>query len=81
VLSALIAITNKHKLIVSSGGAVAIQKFFENVAMLLASGVYALVAGIGADPANTMIWLGVLVLIATTIVSWRLPRDTGELSQ
>ncbi len=68
-----------HKTI-GSGGAVAIQNFFENFTMLLAAGVYSIVAGIGIDPVITMIWLGVLVVIATMIVSWHLPKDTGELS-
>ena len=67
-----------HKSI-GSGGAVAIQNFFENVAMLLASGIYAVVAGIGVDPVITMIWLGVIVIVATVIVSWHLPKDTGKL--
>jgi len=67
-----------HKSI-GSGGAVAIQNFFENLAMLLASGIYAVVAGIGVNPVITMIWLGVLAMVATVIVSWHLPRDTGEL--
>jgi len=67
-----------HKSI-GSGGAVAIQNFFENLAMLLASGIYAIVAGLGVHPVNVMQWLGVLVVIATVIVSWHLPKDTGEL--
>lgn len=67
-----------HKTI-GSGGAVAIQNFFENFAMLAASGVYALVAAKGVDPVTTMIWLGILVVIATILVSWRLPKDTGQL--
>ncbi|NOZ53203.1 MAG: hypothetical protein GXP08_08685 [Gammaproteobacteria bacterium] len=67
-----------HKSI-GSGGAVAIQNFFENLAMLTATGIYTIVAGIGVDPVVTMMWLGALVIIATTIVSWRLPEDTGEL--
>ena len=67
-----------HKSI-GSGGAVAIQNFFENIAMLLASGLYAIVAGLGVDPVITMIWLGIVVMIATAIVSWHLPKDTGEL--
>ena len=67
-----------HKTI-GSGGAVAIQNFFENFAMLLASGIYAMIAGKGVDPVTTMIWLGILVMIATLLVSWRLPKDTGEL--
>jgi LPLT family lysophospholipid transporter-like MFS transporter len=64
---------------IGSGGAVAIQNFFENLAMLIASGVYSYVAGIGVDPVITMIWLGFLVIIATAIVSWHLPKDTGAL--
>jgi len=67
-----------HKTI-GSGGAVAIQNFFENFAMLLASGIYALIAGVGVNPINTMIGLGVFVIATTAIVSWHLPRDTGEL--
>jgi len=67
-----------HKTI-GSGGAVAIQNFFENLAMLLASGIYMLVAGAGVDPVITMVWLGVLVILATGIMSWHLPRDTGSL--
>jgi LPLT family lysophospholipid transporter-like MFS transporter len=67
-----------HKTI-GSGGAVAIQNFFENFAMLIASGLYAVVAGNGIDPVITMAGLGLLVIIATVIVSWQLPKDSGEL--
>jgi len=67
-----------HKTI-GSGGAVAIQNFFENLTMLLASGMYALVAGAGVDPVVTMAGLGFLVIIATVLVSWHLPKDTGVL--
>lgn len=64
---------------IGSGGAVAIQNFFENLTMLLASGLYSILAGAGADPVATMIGLGIIVMIATAIISWRLPRDSGEL--
>lgn len=67
-----------HKSI-GSGGAVAIQGFFENLAMLLASGAYSVIAGVGIGPVSTMITLGLLVIIATAVVSWHLPQDTGEL--
>lgn len=63
-----------HKTI-GSGGAVAVQNFFENLTMLLASGVYAVIAGFDVDPVVTMAWLGVIVIVATLAVSWRLPRD------
>ena len=68
-----------HKTI-GSGGAVAIQNFFENFAMLLASGIYAYIAGQGADPVMTMATLGGIVIVLTVLVSWRLPKDTGELN-
>jgi LPLT family lysophospholipid transporter-like MFS transporter len=67
-----------HKSI-GSGGAVGIQNFFENLAMLIASGIYAYAAGVGAGPVGTMFVLGALVIVATVIVSWRLPPDTGDI--
>lgn len=67
-----------HKSI-GSGGAVGIQNFFENLAMLVASGVYAYAAGVGAGPVGTMFVLGALVIVATAIVSWHLPPDTGDI--
>jgi len=63
-----------HKTI-GSGGAVAIQNFFENLAMLFASALYAFVAGVGVSPVSTMAWLGFFVIIATVVVSWHLPKD------
>jgi len=49
--------------------------------MLVASGIYSLIAGVGVGPVVAMVGLGVFVMIATVIVSWYLPRDTGELSE
>jgi LPLT family lysophospholipid transporter-like MFS transporter len=69
-----------HKTI-GSGGAVGIQNFFENLAMLTASGAYAYVAGIGAGPVGTMFVLGGLVILATILVSWHLPPDPGTGQQ
>lgn len=60
---------------IGSGGAVAIQNFFENVAMLFAVGLYTWAASKGAHPVLTVTILGIAVLVATLIVSWRLPRD------
>jgi hypothetical protein len=54
---------------VGSGGVVVIQHFFEHLSILSASGIYAFVAGIGANPAVTMVWSGVLVMIVTLLVS------------
>jgi len=67
-------------LTIGSGGAVAVQNFFENLAMLIASGIYAIVAGAGIGPVITMISLGVLVVFFTVLVSVHLPKDTGDLS-
>ena len=69
-----------HKTI-GSGGAVGIQNFFENLAMLIASGAYAYVAGAGVAPVATMLALGILVIVATVIVSWQLPPDTGIIEE
>lgn len=69
-----------HKSI-GSGGAVGIQNFFENLAMLVASGLYAYAAGLGVGPVSTMFTLGVLVILATIIVSWHLPPDTGDIEE
>lgn len=69
-----------HKTI-GSGGAVAIQNFFENLAMLLASGLYAMAAGMGAKPVITLAVVGALVVVATLLVSWRLPKDTPVVEE
>ena len=61
-----------------AGGAVAVQHFFENVGMLTAMGIYAFAAGQGAGPTAAMLSLGVIVLIATGIVSRHLPEN-GEV--
>jgi len=64
---------------IGAGGAVAVQNFFENFAMLIASGVYAMVAGAGISPILTMTSLGGIVIVLTLLVSLHLPEDTGEL--
>lgn len=61
---------------IGSGGAVALQNFFENVAMLVTVGMYTYAAGLGASPVASIITVGVLVIVATALVSWHLPPDT-----
>jgi LPLT family lysophospholipid transporter-like MFS transporter len=63
-----------HKTI-GAGGAVAIQNFFENLGMLAAVGIYTWTTGMGGQPIPSILTLGAAVLIATLVVSWRLPRD------
>ncbi|QKT04532.1 lysophospholipid transporter LplT [Ectothiorhodospiraceae bacterium 2226] len=60
---------------VGSGGAVALQNFFENLAMLTTVGVYTYAAGQGAHPVGAIAVVGLLVLLATFLVSMQLPPD------
>ena len=60
---------------VGSGGAVAVQHFFENAAMLAGVGIYGLAAQGGVDPITPIVVLGVAVILATLLISWRLPPD------
>jgi len=60
---------------IGSGRAVALQSFFENSAMLTGVGIYTASVRLGAQPVLSIVVVGVLVLIATTLVSWRLPAD------
>jgi LPLT family lysophospholipid transporter-like MFS transporter len=63
-----------HKSI-GSGGAVALQSFFENLAMLVAVGGYTGAAALGAGPVTSILAVGALVLAATFVVSLHLPPD------
>ncbi len=67
-----------HKTI-GAGNAVAIQNFFENLGMLVAVGIYTVATGMGSLPVPTILVLGVVVLIATFIVSWHLPEDPRNI--
>jgi MFS transporter, LPLT family, lysophospholipid transporter len=60
---------------IGSGRAVALQSFFENFAMLTGVGLYTAAVAAGAQPVGAIVVVGVLVLMATTLVSWRLPPD------
>lgn len=64
---------------IGAGGAVAIQNFFENVAMLVGTGLYTLALTGKLDPVITVASLGLLVIIATTVIAWHLPRDPEPL--
>jgi LPLT family lysophospholipid transporter-like MFS transporter len=60
---------------IGAGGAVALQSFFENLAMLAAVGAYTAAAAAGAQPVASIVAVGALVLVATFVVSWHLPPD------
>ena len=59
---------------IGSGGAVAVQHFFENLAMVIGTGIYSLVAAHGGSPIATLLFLGVMVVAVTLLVSLHLPR-------
>lgn len=65
---------------VGAGGAVAVQHFFESLAMLTALGFYTVAVAFGATPVQSIIVLGTFVVVATALVSWQLPADTGEIA-
>jgi MFS transporter, LPLT family, lysophospholipid transporter len=58
---------------IGSGSAVALQGFFQNLTMLAAVGSYTYAASQNADPVLAMLSLGMLVFIATFLVSLHLP--------
>jgi LPLT family lysophospholipid transporter-like MFS transporter len=60
---------------IGSGGAVALQGFFQNVAMLVAVGSYTYAASLQVSPVMALAALGSLVFIATFLVSLRLPKN------
>ncbi len=60
---------------VGSGHAVAVQHFFENLAMLTATGAYTLASGMGVAATTSMMVLGGFILVATTIIAAKLPEN------
>lgn len=67
------ALQEEGQMTIGSGSAVALQGFFQNLAMLLAVGGYTLAASQGIEPILAMQGLGVLVLFATFLVAKKLP--------
>ncbi|MFZ2724885.1 MAG: lysophospholipid transporter LplT [Methylococcaceae bacterium] len=67
------AVLQEHgKQSIGSGRAVALQGFFQNLAMLLAVGGYTFASAHQIDPVTAMLSLGFIVFIATFLVSWHL---------
>jgi len=58
---------------IGSGGAVALQGFFQNVTMLIAVGTYTYAASQDLDPVTALTSLGVIIFIATFLISLHLP--------
>jgi LPLT family lysophospholipid transporter-like MFS transporter len=58
---------------IGAGGAVAMQNFFQNVAMLITVGSYTLAASQQLQPISALVWLGGLLLLAMLLLMHRLP--------
>lgn len=69
------ALQELGQLSIGSGSAVALQGFFQNLTMLVAVGSYTYAATQNVDPVIAMLSLGVLVIIATFLVSIHLPDN------
>lgn len=61
---------------VGSGHAVAVQHFFENIAMLLATGLYTWAVAAQIESTTSMMFLGIFILITTSIIAYKLPKET-----
>jgi len=59
---------------IGSGYAVALQGFFQNIAMLLGVGVYAYAASVQVSPVTAMWFLGGLVFVCTLVITFNLPK-------
>jgi len=68
---------------IGSGGAVALQGFFQNVTMLIAVGSYTYAASQQLDPVAALTGLGTIIFIATFLISLHLPpaRKKGNNEQ
>ena len=64
---------------IGSGGAVALQGFFQNITMLVAVGSYTYAASQQVDPVSAMLILGLLVILATFLVSLHLPDNNQPI--
>jgi LPLT family lysophospholipid transporter-like MFS transporter len=65
---------------IGSGGAVAMQNFFQNAAMLLSVGGYTLAASQQVGPIQALLALGTLLLLATFTVALHLPESATASS-
>ncbi len=61
---------------VGSGHAVAVQHFFENIAMLTATSLYTWAVSNNIQATTSMLVLGIFILIATTVIAYKLPKDS-----
>ncbi len=60
---------------IGSGAAVALQNFFQNVAMLIGVGCYTYASSIDINPVIAMLSLGIFTLCMTIIITYYLPKQ------
>ena len=60
---------------IGSGKAVAIQNFFQNLAMMIGVGIYTYSTAIDVSPIHAILALGLVVSVATWLVSYRMPKE------
>lgn len=60
---------------IGSGKAVAIQNFFQNLAMMIGVGIYTYSTTIDISPIHAILALGLVVSVATWLVSYRMPKE------
>jgi len=66
---------------IGSGNAVALQNFFQNVAMLIGVGCYTYTSSLEISPSIIMLSLGVFILASTLLISLKLPPAIKETSK
>jgi len=58
---------------IGSGVAVALQNFFQNIAMLIGVGCYTYASAINISPNHSLLFLGGFIVICTVLISLKLP--------
>jgi len=66
---------------IGSGNAVALQNFFQNVAMLIGVGCYTYTSTLEISPSIIMLSLGLFILASTLLISLKLPPAIKETSE
>lgn len=66
---------------IGSGNAVAMQNFFQNLAMLMGVGLYTLAASQSISPISALMILGIFLVLATGVLSFNLPATDKVTDQ
>jgi len=66
---------------VGSGGAVAVQRFNENLSMLVTLIIYTLILANGISPKLIMMYMGIIILILTVLIGLNLPNRNSTINR